>query len=66
MPKLKTVKSAQKRIIKITANGKLMRLTMSSQHLARKKSKRARKNALMNTTINKVNVKKMKRLVPYL
>lgn len=66
MPKIKTVKSAQKRIVKITSNGKILRLSMSSQHLARKKSKRARRNALQSRKINKVDVKKIKRLVPYL
>jgi len=66
MPKLKTVKSARKRISKITKNGKILRLTMASQHLARRKSKRARKNALNNTPFNKSDVKKIQKLVPYL
>lgn len=66
MPKLKTVKSAAKRIVKLTANGKLMRLNMAAQHLARRKSKRARKTALSKTVINPVDAKKIRRLVPYL
>ena len=66
MPKLKTVKSAAKRIVKLTANGKLMRLNMASQHLARRKSKRACKNALSKAVINPVDAKKIRRLVPYL
>ena len=66
MPKIKTVKSAQKRIVKVTSNGKLLRLTMSSQHLARKKSKRARQNALSKNVISKADTKKIKRLIPYL
>jgi ribosomal protein L35 len=37
MPKIKTVKSAAKRIVKITKNGKLIRLKMSGQNWARRK-----------------------------
>lgn len=66
MPKIKTVKSAAKRIARITKNGKVMRLGMSAQHLARRKSKRARKNAYNQSPIKEVDVKKIRRLVPYL
>ena len=66
MPKIKTVKSAAKRIVKITKNGKLVRLTMAVQHLARRKSKRSRQNAFTKTVIHKTDAKKIKRLVPYL
>ena len=65
MPKIKTVKSASKRIVKISKNGKLMRLSMSSQHLVRRKSKRARKNALKKIALSLADSNKIKRLLPY-
>jgi large subunit ribosomal protein L35 len=66
MPKIKTVKSAAKRIVKITKNGKLIRLKMSGQHLARRKSKRARSNAFTKLSLKSADSKRIKRLVPYL
>ncbi len=65
MPKLKTSKTASKRITKVTKNGKFMRLQMDAQHLARRKSKRARKNAASKQQISAVDVKKLKKLLPY-
>lgn len=65
MPKIKTSKSASKRIVKITKNGKVIRLKMASQHLARKKSKRARRNALGQTGVSVSDIRKIKRLIPY-
>jgi large subunit ribosomal protein L35 len=66
MPKIKTVKTASKRISRITKNGKIMRMTMSAQHLARRKSKRAKQNALNQVVVHKTDAKQLKRLVPYL
>jgi large subunit ribosomal protein L35 len=66
MPKIKTVKSAAKRISKITKNGKIMRLEMSAQHLARRKSKRAKAKANNQAVVHSTDSKKMKRLVPYI
>lgn len=66
MPKIKTVKSAAKRIKKITKNGKIIRLEMSAQHLARRKSKRAKAKANNPTSVHATDAKRIKSLVPYL
>ncbi len=66
MPKIKTVKTAAKRISRITKNGKIMRLQMSAQHLARRKSKRAKQNANNQVIVNQSDAKNIKKLVPYL
>lgn len=65
MPKIKTSKSASKRIIKITSQGQLVRLTMSAQHLARRKSKRARQNAINQHAVHKSVRKRILRVIPY-
>lgn len=64
MPKIKTKKAAQKRIGKITKKGRILRLRLSSQHLATRKSKRTRRSALKKTEFHKSNLKKIKKLVP--
>lgn len=66
MPKMKTVKSAVKRISAVSSTGKIMRLKMASQHLARRKSKRARKNAYNNIEISGPDIKKLRRMLPYI
>lgn len=65
MPKIKTSKSAKKRIVKITKNGKYIRRGMSAQHLARRKSKRTKNQAKENYLISKANIKTIKKLLPY-
>ena len=62
--KLKTVKSARKRII-ITGRGKFLRRKISAQHLVRGKSKRARQQAGKATQISRADLKKIKKLIPY-
>lgn len=64
--KQKTVKSARKRIVKITKNGKIIRRKLSAQHLSAGKSKRTRSNADKTVTLKKADVRKIKKLVPYL
>lgn len=64
MAKLKTKKSALKRIGKLTKKGKVMRLRLSSQHLASHKSKRTRQRAKEKTEFHKSNLKRLKKLVP--
>ncbi len=62
--KQKTVKSAAKRI-KITKNGKIIQRRRTTQHLALKKSKRARRLSGKFVTMDKTNVRKIRRMVPY-
>ncbi|MBI4175305.1 50S ribosomal protein L35 [Candidatus Berkelbacteria bacterium] len=65
MPKMKTNKSASKRIVRITRTGKLMRLKMSAQHRRKGKSKAAKRNARKQLVITKGDSIKIKRLLPY-
>lgn len=62
--KQKTVKSAQKRIIK-TGSGKILRRKITAQHLVMGKSKRARRSSGKPTKISSADLRKVKKLVPY-
>lgn len=61
--KQKTVKTAAKRFKK-TGQGKLLRLRMSSQHLAGGKSKRALAASKKTAPISKADLKKIRRMLP--
>jgi len=63
--KLKTSKSANKRITNITKNGKIMRRNLSAQHLVKGKSKRTLQSTGKQSLINTADKKKIRRLVPY-
>lgn len=63
--KLKTVKSAAKRIQRITGSGKAMRLRMSAQHLAPGKSKRSLKSSKLKFAVHPADIKRIKRMLPY-
>ncbi len=63
--KLKTSKSAAKRIVKITRNNKIIRRKMSAQHLGQGKSKRTKKEAGKFLLVEKTELKKLKKLLPY-
>lgn len=65
MPKLKTNKSAAKRIIRITRTGKMLRRKMSAQHRRKGKSKRTKREASHLLVVAKSDMKKLRRLVPY-
>jgi large subunit ribosomal protein L35 len=65
MPKLKTNKTAAKRIATITGSGKAMRLRMSAQHLSPGKSKRSLKSTKMLLAVHANDIKRIKRLLPY-
>lgn len=64
--KLKTNKSAKKRIVSVSKSGILMRNKMSAQHLTTGKSKRAKNNTDRKTAIHPADLKKMKQMVPNL
>lgn len=63
--KLKTNKTAAKRIQKITGTGKALRLKMSAQHLAPGKSRRTLKSTKMLLEISPADIKRIKLLLPY-
>jgi ribosomal protein L35 len=61
--KQKTVKSAKKRVIKITKKGKILRRTLSAQHLTTGKSKRVLRSSNKKTVIKNADKNKLKRMV---
>ena len=63
--KLKTVKSAKKRIIKITKKGKVIRRELSAQHLVAGKSKRTLKKSSRQKLVSSADARKIKKMVPY-
>jgi ribosomal protein L35 len=65
MPKLKTRKSATKRLAKVTASGKLIRRKTLAQHLVKRKTKRTIKSSGKPSEVVASEVKKLKRLTPY-
>lgn len=62
--KLKTTKSAKKRLFK-TGSGKIYRRKTSAQHLVKGKSKRSLRDAGKNMAIARVDNKKIRKLIPY-
>jgi large subunit ribosomal protein L35 len=62
MPKMKTYKAAAKRF-KVTGRGKLRRLKTRRSHLRRKKSKRVRRSFDKDHPIDKVDSKRVRRLL---
>jgi large subunit ribosomal protein L35 len=65
MPKLKTNKTASKRIKKITSSGKVIRRKTLAQHLVKRKSSRTIEQSGQSMTISKPEAKKIKMLLPY-
>jgi len=65
MPKLKTRKSAAKRIAKVTSTGKILRKKTIAQHLVHRKSTRTVKTSGNEMTVSKSDTEKLKKLTPY-
>lgn len=65
MPKLKTRKSIAKRIVNVTASGKLMRRNTSAQHRTTGKSRRTLREAKMKEVLTKSDTKSVKKFLPY-
>ena len=66
MPKIKTHKATAKRF-KLTGSGKLVRTKAEKRHLRRKRSKRSKREAWKMVEVEtKGEVKRVKRLVPYI
>jgi large subunit ribosomal protein L35 len=64
MPKLKTHKGAARRFA-ITGSGKLMRTKGMKSHLRRKKSARVKRQFDEMIEVNKVDVKRLSKMIPY-
>jgi large subunit ribosomal protein L35 len=64
MPKLKTHKGAKARL-HITGTGKLMRRKRMSSHLRRKKPKKVTRKFADKLLVDKSDIKRFKKLLPY-
>jgi len=64
MPKIKTKKGALKRF-KRTGSGKLVRNKAFASHIMTKKSQKRKRNLRKSTIVDKTEVKKVARLLPY-
>ena len=62
MPKLKTKKSAAKRI-KVTASGKLKRYKAFHSHILTKKSPKRKRNLRKSTLVSPADAKNIKKLI---
>jgi len=65
MPKIKTRKSAAKRLVKTTSRGLLLRRRILAQHLVHRKSKRSVKQSGGSLVFSKGEREKIKKLIPY-
>lgn len=66
MPKIKTCKTAAKRIVGITKTGKFKVRRMSTQHLATNKSPRANHLSGQTIIMRDGDAKKIKKMVPHI
>lgn len=64
MPKLKTKKSAKKRY-SVTATGKIKRTRACKRHLLTDKSRKRKRNLRHSALIDKTDLRKAKRMLPY-
>ncbi|MCI0531262.1 MAG: 50S ribosomal protein L35 [candidate division Zixibacteria bacterium] len=65
MPKIKTNRSAAKRFRK-TASGKIKRSHAFAKHILTKKTRRRKRHLKAAAYVDKTNLNKIKRLVPYI
>ncbi|TVQ67712.1 MAG: 50S ribosomal protein L35 [Balneolaceae bacterium] len=65
MPKMKTVSGAKKRF-KLTASGKLKRKKAYASHILTKKSSKRKRNLRTPTLVAKVDMPRMRSLLPNL
>jgi len=63
-PKIKTHKGAKARF-KITGTGKIMRMKGGKSHLRTAKSDRVKRSYDKNQPVDKTNVERIRRLLPY-
>lgn len=65
MPKIKTNRSAAKRFRR-TATGKIKRSHAFGKHILTKKSRKRKRRIKAEAYVDKTNLSKIKRLVPYI
>ena len=64
MPKIKTHTGAKKRF-KVSKNGKIIRAHANKTHILNKKTTKRTRGLRKNTVVDKTNVAKIKKLIPY-
>ena len=65
MPKMKTSRAAAKRF-KVTGTGKLKRNKAYKRHILTKKTTKTKRNLREATMTDEINVKNMKKILPYM
>ncbi|MGB3366164.1 MAG: 50S ribosomal protein L35 [Acidaminobacteraceae bacterium] len=65
MPKMKTHRGAAKRV-KLTAKGKLKRSKAFTSHILTKKSAKRKRNLRKSTNVSPSDMKRVRKLLPYL
>ncbi|MDR3134840.1 MAG: 50S ribosomal protein L35 [Deltaproteobacteria bacterium] len=65
MPKMKSNRSAAKRF-KATGNGKVKRNKAYARHILTTKTTKQKRGLRTPTTVDKANIKSIKKLLPYL
>jgi len=64
MPKIKTHRGAAKRF-SLTGTGKIKRKKAFASHILTKKTSKKKRGLRKSTIMDKTNVKKIKKLIPY-
>lgn len=65
MPKIRTNRAAAKRFHK-TGTGKIVRAKAFKSHILTKKSPKRKRGLRQDTVVNPINVRALKRMMPYL
>ena len=65
MPKMKTNRAAAKRF-KRTGTGKFMRARANKSHILTKKSPKRKRRLRQTTVVDAINVKSLRKMLPYL
>jgi large subunit ribosomal protein L35 len=65
MPKIRTNRAAAKRF-KITGTGKIVRAKAFKSHILTKKAPKRKRSLRQDTVVNAINVRAIKRMMPYL
>jgi len=65
MPKMKTNRAAAKRF-KVTGSGKIARAKANKSHILTKKSAQRKRRLRQTTLVDAINVKAVRKMLPYL
>ena len=65
MPKMKTNRAAAKRF-KVTGTGKIVRARANKSHILTKKSPKRKRRLRQTTVVDAINVKSLRKMLPYL